>query len=74
MHVNKKWKEGKKMIWKGSEAIGMAKPKETRRPMEEKNISKLNMIPIFIIFINTITSMQKMKVELKKDESSPQEY
>ena len=28
MHVNKKWKEGKEMIQKGSEASGMANPKE----------------------------------------------
>ena len=27
MHVNKKWKEGNKMIQKGFEAPGMAKPK-----------------------------------------------
>jgi len=38
MHVNKQWKEGKKMIQKGSEVPGMAKPKETHRPMDEKNI------------------------------------
>jgi len=28
MHVNKKWKEWKKMIQKGSEAPRMGKPKE----------------------------------------------
>jgi len=28
MHVNKQWKEGKKMTQKVSEAPGMAKPKE----------------------------------------------
>ena len=37
-HVNKKWQEEKKMIQKGSEDPGMAKPKETQRPMEEKII------------------------------------
>jgi len=38
MHVNKEWKEGKKMIQKGSEAPGMAKSKETQRPMDENKI------------------------------------
>ena len=38
MHVNKKWKEGKKMIQKGSEVPGMANPKETQRPMGENKI------------------------------------
>ena len=38
MHVNKKWKEGKKMIQKGSESLGMAKRKEIQRPMEENKI------------------------------------
>jgi len=38
MHVNKKWKKGKKMIKKGYEAPGMTKPKETQIPMEENNI------------------------------------
>ena len=38
MRVNKKWKKGKKMIQKGSEVPGMAKPKETHKPMEENNI------------------------------------
>jgi len=42
------------MIQSGSEVPGMAKPKETQIPMEENNISKLNMTPIFIIFINRI--------------------
>ena len=28
MHVNKQWKEGKKMIQNDSEVPGMAKPKE----------------------------------------------
>ena len=68
MHVNKKWKEGKKMIQKGSEGPKMAKPKETQRPMEEKKIYKLNMTPSFIIFINTITSLQENKMELQKYE------
>jgi len=35
MHVNKKWQEEKQMIQKGSEALGMAKPKENQSPMEE---------------------------------------
>jgi len=38
MHVNKKWKEEKKMIQKGFEAPGMAKPKENQRPNEENKI------------------------------------
>ena len=38
MHVNKQWKEGKKMIQKGYEALGMVKPKETQRRMEENTI------------------------------------
>jgi len=38
MHVNKQWKEGKKMIKKGSEAPEMAKPKENQRPIEENKI------------------------------------
>jgi len=29
MLVNKKWKEEKKIIQKGSEALGMAKPKDS---------------------------------------------
>ena len=61
------------MIQKGSKALGMAKPKETQRPMEENKIYKLNMTPIFIIFINTITSLQENTIELQKYEFSPQE-
>ena len=61
------------MIQKGSKALGMAKPKETQRPMEDNKIQKMKMAPIFIIFINTITSQQKMKVELQKYEFSPQD-
>ena len=38
MHVNKKWKEGNKMIQKDPEAPGMGNPKETQRPMEENKI------------------------------------
>ena len=38
MHVNKKWKEEKWMIQKGSEAHGMAKPKENQTPMEGNKI------------------------------------
>ena len=38
IHVNKKWKEEKKMIQKGSEAPRMAKPKETQILMEENKI------------------------------------
>ena len=45
------------MIQKGSEAPGMAKPKETQGHMKENKIQKLDMAPIFILFINTITSM-----------------
>ena len=37
MHVNKKWKEEKKMIQKGSKAPGMAKPKQTQIPMKKTN-------------------------------------
>jgi len=38
MHVNKLRKEGKKMIKKGFEALGIAKPKETQISMEENKI------------------------------------
>jgi len=34
---------------KGSKAPGMAKPKETQNPMEDKKTQKLNMVSIFII-------------------------
>ena len=61
------------MTQKGSEAPGMAKPKETQSPMNNTKIQKLNMSPIFIISINTITSLQEMTVELQKYEFSPQE-
>jgi len=61
------------MIQKGSKAPGMAKPKETWSPMKETKILKLNMSPIFIISINTITSVQEMKEELQKYNFSPQE-
>ena len=61
------------MIQKGFEAPGMAKPKENQRPMEENKIYKMNMTPIFIIFINTITSLQENTMELQKYEFSPQE-
>ena len=54
------------MIQKGSEAFRMAKPKENQSPMKETKIEKLNMTSIFIISINTITSLQQMKVELQK--------
>ena len=60
------------MIQKGSDALGMAKPKENYSPMKETNIYKLNMAPIFIISINTITSLQEMTMELQKYELSPQ--
>ena len=60
------------MIQKGSEAPGMAKTKENKRPMEENNIQKLNMTPIFIIFINRITSLQENTMELQKYKLSPQ--
>ena len=61
------------MTQKGSKPPGMAKPKETQRPMEENKIQKLNMTPIFIIFINTITSLKENTMELQKYEFSPQE-
>lgn len=38
MHVNKKWEEEKKMIQKGSDAPGMAKPKENWSPMKETKV------------------------------------
>jgi len=38
MHVNKKWQEEKEIIQKVYEAPGMAKPKETQRPMKENKI------------------------------------
>jgi len=38
MHVNKKWKERKKMIQKGYEALGMENLKEIKRPTKENNI------------------------------------
>jgi len=52
----------------------MAKPKETQRPMEEKKIYKLNKTPIFIIFIDTITSQQENTMELQKYKFSIQEH
>jgi len=36
--MNKKCKGGKKMTQKGFEVPGMAKPRETQRPMEENKI------------------------------------
>ena len=61
------------MIRKGSEAPRMAKAKENQSPIKEANIQNLNMAPIFIIYINTITSLQEMKLELQKYMFSPQE-
>ena len=61
------------MIQKGYEAIGMEKPKENQSQMEETKIYRLNMAPIFIITINTITSLQEMTMELQKYEFSTQE-
>ena len=61
------------MIQKGFEALVMAKPKEYQRPRDENKIQKLNMTPIFIIFINTITSLQENIMELQKYEFCPQE-
>ena len=61
------------MIQKGSEVLGMAKPKENQSHMEETKIYKVKMTPIFIISINTITSLQEMTVELQKYEFSLQE-
>ncbi len=49
----------------------MAKPKETQIPMKDTKIYTLKMAPIFIISINTITSLQEMKLELQKYELSP---
>ena len=60
------------MTQKGSEVPGMAKPKENQRPIEENKIQKLNMTPIFIIFINRITSLQENTMELQKYKLSPQ--
>ena len=61
------------MIQKVSEPLGMAKPKKTQRPMEENKIQNLNMTPIFIMFINRITSLQENTMyKLKKGEFSPQ--
>jgi len=65
-------KRRKEMIQKGSQAPGMAKPKETQRPMEENKIYTLNMTPIFIIFINRITSLQENTMELQEYKLSPQ--
>ena len=62
------------MIQKVSEAPRMVKPKENQRTMEENKIQMLNMTPIFIIFINTITSLQVNTMELQKYEFSPQEH
>ena len=62
------------MIQKGSEAPRMAKTKENQRPMEENKNYKLNMTPIFNIFINTITSLQENTMELQKYKFSPQEH
>jgi len=42
--------------------------------LEENKIYKLNMTPIFIIFMNTITSLQENTMELQKYEFSPQEH
>ena len=61
------------MIKKGFEAPRMAKPKKNHSTMKEMKIQKLNMAPIFIISINTITSLQEMKVELEIYEFSSQE-
>lgn len=47
------------MIQKGSKDLGMSNTKKNQRPMEENKIQKLNMTLIFIIFIDTITSMQE---------------
>ena len=60
------------MIQKGSKAPRMGKLKESQSSIKETNIQKLNMAPIFIISINTITSLQEMKVELQKYEFYPQ--
>ena len=71
MHLNNKWKEENKIIQKGSKDHGMAKTKENQSPMKETKIYKLNMAPNFIISINTITSLQEMKVELQEYNFSP---
>ena len=60
------------MIQKGYEVPRMAKTKGTQRHMEEKKIQKLNMTPIFIIFINRITSLQENTMELQEYKLSPQ--
>ena len=38
MQVKKTFKGNKEIIQEGSKALGMAKPKETQRHMEENNI------------------------------------
>lgn len=60
------------MIKNGSEVPRMATPKENQSPMEDKNIYKLNMTPIFIIFINTITFIKENTMELQKYKFTPQ--
>ena len=74
MHVNKQQKEGKEMIQKSSKVPGISNSKETQRHMEENKIYKLIMTPIFIIFINRITSLQENTMEMQKCEFSPQEH
>ena len=54
------------MIQEVSKAPRMAKPKETHIPMEDTKIQKLNMTPIFIIFINRFTSLQENTMEMQK--------
>jgi len=51
----------------------MDKPNENHILMKETKVYKLNMTPIFIISVNTITSLQETTMELQKYEFSPQE-
>ena len=48
-------------------------PKENQSPMKEAKIHKLKILPNFIIWINSSTSLLEMKVELLKNMFSPQE-
>ena len=72
MHVNKKCKEHKEIVQEGSEAPGMAKPKEEsesygrNQALEAKNGTNLH------YWINPSTSLQEKKVELIENKFSPQ--
>ena len=71
MYVNNKWKENKEIVQEGSEAPGLAKPKEDsescgrNQALEAKNGNNIH------YWISPSTSLQENKVDVPENKFSP---